>query len=437
MNKLRLIIHREYMTRIKRKTFLLTTIMAPLGMLLYFAVVAWLFSYQSDDSKVIMVHDKTSAIKSSLKNSDVLEFKFTQKSIEDLRAEFDDLNVDAILYLPEPNIKSEDYTVYYYSRDPLDLASTMSLSGALRSGLSRYKVSELNLDEKILDQLKASVTIDPEPIDVDGKDTSIAAVGLSTMIGTIIGSILFFVVMVYGMMVMRSVMEEKVSRIVEVMISSVRPFQLMMGKIIGVGLVGLTQIALWAIAMPIVLFIAQFFFSRKLDIDQIDMAASGGPDPEALAQQVTEAITLISEMNWWFILPFVILFFLGGYFLYASLYAAVGSAIGEDMGEAQSLTLPISIPLVLSFYIMFMAVQAPNSSLAVFASIFPLFSPLVMPSRLMFNPPIWQVLLSLALLIATIVFIIWLSARIYRVGILMYGKKASVKELAKWIFIKD
>ena len=439
MNKLKLIVMREYLTRIKNKTFLLATLLAPLGMLLYFGVIALVFSYKSDDIKKILVVDKSAAFDHVLVDNNLVDFEYSSKSVNELRAEFDSLKMDGILFLPVPNIKSKDYTVFYYSEEPLDMAGSVVLQSALKKGLRKHKIKALELDPSILDQLSSSISIDPEPIREGQKDSSIMAVGIATGIGTIIGFIMFFVVMIYGMMVMRSVMEEKVNRIVEVIMSSVRPIELMLGKIIGVGLVGLTQLGIWLLTIPLIFFLVRYFFGPSTGSSSLidNMSGAQASDPEEITNTVFEAMQVMSDINWWYVLPMILLFFVGGYLLYSSLYAAVGSAIGEDMGEAQALTLPISIPLILAFYIMFVAVQSPNSTLAVVSSIFPFFSPIVMPARLMFHPPAWQIALSVLLLLMTIYFMVWLSAKIYRVGILMYGKKASFKEIAKWVVTKD
>lgn len=247
---------------------------------------------------------------------------------------------------------------------------------------------------------------------------------------------MYMTVFIYGMMVMRSVMEEKTNRIVEVMISSVKPFQLMLGKIIGVGAVGLTQVAIWAILIPTMSFLVTLLFG--FDSAQMNTSMPAAEiNPDDTEAMIALAMGELTGQNWALILPLFILYFLGGYFLYSSLFAAVGSAMGDDLGEGQALTLPITIPVIIAFYIMFVAVQAPNSSLAVWASIFPLFSPIVMPARLAFEPPMWEILLSIAVLIASCTFFVWLSGRIYRVGILMYGKKVTFKELGKWLFYRD
>ena len=310
----------------------------------------------------------------------------------------------------------------------------MVLSNRVKNKIRNFKIKELNLDKKELDALETSVDIDPEPI-IDGeKDQSKHTNVVAAAIGGFMGFIMYLAVFIYGMMVMRSVMEEKTNRIVEVMISTVKPFELMLGKIIGVGGVGLTQLAVWAILIPIIQIIASMFWGIDTsDINQLSMDQAG-LDQEDVMGEFSMIMSEIANQNWWSIIPLFLFYFLGGYLLYASLFAAVGSAIGDDMTEGQALTIPITIPVAIAFYIMIVTVQSPNSNLAIFSSIFPLFSPIVMPARLAFEPPIWQMILSIVMLIGTCLFFTWVAGRIYRIGILMYGKKASFKELFRWFF---
>jgi ABC-2 type transport system permease protein len=238
-------------------------------------------------------------------------------------------------------------------------------------------------------------------------------------------------------------MEEKTNRIVEVMISSVKPFQLMLGKIIGVGGVGFTQFVIWVVLIGLI----SSGIGAMIGGDAAQMAqnpnmgaANAGMDGMKEAQSMGKGAQFLLELkkqNWLLLIPLFLLFFLLGYLMYSALFAAVGSAVGDDQGEAQTLTLPITIPVIIAIYIMITAVRAPDSSLAVWSSLFPLFSPIVMPARLPFNPPAWQVILSLVLLIAAVIGLVWIAGRIYRVGILMYGKKVTFKELSKWMFYKD
>lgn len=437
MKKLWLIIQREYLTRVKKRSFILTTLLTPLAFALFIVVVSFIFSYESDEAKRIAIIDQGEMLNQRIKDEKSLYFKFEKRSLEELKADYSSDKYQGILVIPKVNdIKNRSHDIYFYSEDQLGLDMQMAIERKVANAIRDYKAKELNLDQESLKLLETRVTLDPEPIKEtsvnDSKFTSFIAAG----IGGAMGMIMYMTVFIYGMMVMRGVMEEKTSRIVEVMISSVRPFQLMLGKIIGVGAVGLTQLAIWLVLIPAIMFLAQISFG--IDTSQMaEMPAGAEINMEDAEAQAAMIIQEFKAINWWAIVPLFIIFFLGGYFLYASLFAAVGSAMGDDLGEGQALTIPITIPVILAFYIMFAAIQSPNSSLAVWSSIFPLFSPIVMPARLAFDPPLWQVLTSVVVLIGTSIFFVWLSARIYRVGILMYGKKVSFKQLGKWMFYKD
>jgi ABC-2 type transport system permease protein len=356
--------------------------------------------------------------------------------LETIKENFSSFDYHGILVTPPAgNLNQQQYQASYYSDQKLTLEIEPVLQDRLRTALRKLKIKELELDERSLAALNSQVDIEPKPVSPESIVGTSMAGKIAAIIGMVMAFFMYITVFIYGMMVMRSVMEEKTNRIVEVMISSVKPFPLMLGKIIGVGMVGLTQVLAWAILVPLMLIGINLLFG-------FDMAASGmaetppefgNVDPEAFAAQI---MTELGSFNWWVILPLFLLYFLGGYFMYAALFAAVGSAMGDDLGEGQSLTIPITIPVILAFYITIAAIQSPNSGLAIWASFFPLFSPIVMPARLPFDPPWWQVGISLALLLATCVALIWLSGRIYRVGILLYGKKVSLWEMSKWVFRK-
>jgi ABC-2 type transport system permease protein len=244
----------------------------------------------------------------------------------------------------------------------------------------------------------------------------------------------------YGQMVMRSVMEEKTNRIVEVMMSSVRPFELMLGKILGTGAVGLTQVLAWIVLSSAVWFII-LPFALHIDPQQMqtagDLNGMAAADAEEMEYTMSRVFAEMGRQNWPLIISSFVIFFLGGYFIYSSMFAAIGSAMGDDFGEGQALVLPITIPIILAFYITaFVGIRNPDSGLMVFASLFPLFSPIVMPFRMAFDPPWWQVLLSLVLVVAAAIFFVYVAGRIYRVGILLYGKKVTFKEIGKWMWYK-
>jgi ABC-2 type transport system permease protein len=437
MNKLWIIIQREYISRVTRKSFILATLLTPLGIALFSVVVSVIFGYESDDSRRIAVVDSSGILKGALRDDKTVFFKFEDTPLEALKGQIDRKNYDAILEVPPiEDVLTENYTLYYYAEDAPTLDIELMIRDRVGEAVRDYKIEALNLERKQLDALNTRIELDPEPLREDGEDKTTLTSAIGAGIGMIMGFIMYIVVFVYGAMVMRSVMEEKTTRIVEVMISSVKPFQLMMGKIIGVGAVGLTQVAVWAILIPSLTFLAQLFFN--IDTSQFASAeAAAEIDPDDMESMMALGLHEIWNIRWWVILPLFVLYFLGGYFLYSSMFAAVGASMGDDMGEGQSLTLPIAIPVILALYIMMAAVQAPNSSLSVWSSIFPLFSPIVMPARLAFNPPFWEVFLSVTVLIGTSMFFVWLSGRVYRVGILMYGKKVTFKELGKWMFRKS
>ncbi len=434
MDKLFLIIRREYLTRVTRRSFILATLLTPLAFAVFFVVVGFIFSYESDEEMVIAVIDEGGMLaeKRQIKDENRLFFKQYHYSLDSARVAVRNGEFVGILQIPTlSDLMERNLTIYYYSDEQLPLDIQFKIQDKISSLIRDYKIDRLELDQEQLEALQTKVVLEPEPLEEDGEDASRLTGAISAVIGGIMGFVMYLTIFIYGMMIMRSVMEEKTNRIVEVMISSVKPFQLMLGKIIGVGGVGLTQVAVWAILIPTISFFVNLFFGFNSTIPEMNPGAE--IDPEDAEALVAIAYQEIASLNWWMILPLFIFYFLGGYFLYSSLFAAVGSAMGDDLGEGQSLTIPITIPVVLAIYIMFKAIEAPNSSLAVFSSIFPLFAPIVMPARLAFNPPLWEILLSVAIVGVTAVFFVWLSGRIYRVGILMYGKKVSFRELWKWM----
>ncbi len=440
MSKLTLIIKREYLTRVRKKSFIIGTLMAPVGFLVYMLVIIGLSSYQGSGEIKVAVLDEAKMLQQMPDEKGVRFIASGAKTLEQLKAEVSGKQLDGVLRIPPlGNFQQKDHTVYYYSDEKLAPEKSDLIEKRIASKIKEYKMDSLNLDAAQLKLLDSEVSIDPESI--SGKkedDQSKYTAGVGLAVGGVMTFLLFFMVLMYGQMVMRSVMEEKTNRIVEVMMSSVRPFDLMMGKIIGAGLVGLTQVVAWVILTGAVSIIVPMVMG--VDAAQMQPPMGGGGesmDPELMQDTGMRIMAELSKQNWPLMIFTFIIFFLGGYFIYSSMFAAVGSAMGDDMGEGQALTLPATIPLILAFYIVSMAGwRNPDSGLMVFASIFPLFSPIAMPFRMAFNPPWWQVALSLTLVIATAILFVWLAGRIYRVGILLYGKKVTLKEIGKWMFYK-
>ena len=441
MNKIWLIIKREYWTRVRKKSFILATLLAPLGFALLISVSLWL-STQGAEEKTLAVLDESDLLQTkqgkALKDSPYIKFKLLNIDLETAKTQLDSLKCVGLLHITaQDTSKIQNLQINYYSDQELGLASLEFIKSALSNHIKAIKIKKAGLDENILKSFETSVELLPKPIKNkkdDKKDTGSYRIYVATALGGLMMVLIYMVVFIYGNMVMRSVMEEKTNRIVEVIISSVKPFYLMLGKIIGVGAVGITQFLIWAIVIPFIYIGIMILFAPRL----AEMAANQSIDNNDInINKINAIIGELSTFNYSSIIVFFLLFFIMGYVLYASLFAAVGSAMSDDWGEGQSLTLIIVIPVILGFYIGMAAIQNPNGSLAFWASMFPLFSPIVMPARIVFEPAWWQILLSLVLLLLNSVFFVWLSGRIYRVGILMYGKKIGFLEFVKFMFRKE
>lgn len=441
MNKFWLVFEREYMSRVKKPSFILVTILTPIAIGVFALMVGLIFAYNSHtQQRSIIVLDEgkmltRESVLQDTSDAGKLTFTFLDISIDSAKVLVKAEKYNGVLLVPAmKNIDSTAHLVKYYAEDQLGLEMASRVRDKVSDGIRNFKITSLQLNKEQLETLNTSIEIDPEPLTDGGEDASPMTTYIAAAIGGILGFIMYLTVFIYGMMVMRSVMEEKINRVVEIIVSSVKPFQLMLGKILGVGAVGITQVAIWSILLPVIMLLVQLVVGT--DTQAMQAAQMGAADIPEAQGMINQLWTELSRQQWWLIIPMFVFFFLGGYILYASLFAAIGSAINEDMGESQSLTIPVTIPVVLALYIMMASIDAPNSSLAVFGSLFPLFSPIVMPARLPFHPPMWQVLLSILLLIGACIFFVWLSGRIYRIGILMYGKKVTLKEIGKWLFYK-
>jgi ABC-2 type transport system permease protein len=437
MNKIWLIIKREYWTKVSSKAFIWGTLLTPVIMALYVMFNVGLAMYKDDNVKKIAIIDQGHILKTVPKAEKNLSFTLSTESLDSLKAKIGRKEYNAALVIPPiSDFSNKKLTVQLYSDDRFGSEMSGEIKDKIAKRIREYKIDSMKLDTGKIKMLESEVRLDPFPIIGKEKKETAATNMVATGIGGAMGLFMYFAVFLYGMMVMRSVMEEKTNRIVEVMISSVKPFQLMMGKILGVGAAGLTQIIAWVVmGFGIMAVLVPMMSGDAIKTQQMQQAQQNPQAAEAMADP--SFMVELANQNWLTILPLFIIFFFLGYMLYASLFAAVGAAIGDDIGESQSLTMPITIPVILAVVIMFRAVQAPDSSLAVWASIFPLFSPIVMPARLAFHPPVWQIILSVTVLIGTVLFTVWMAGRIYRIGILMYGKKITFKEMGKWLFYKE
>ena len=441
MNKLWLVIKREYLTRVTKKSFILLTILTPLAIALFIVGAGYLGAKSMDVENKIIVKDESGIFEKGYEDSGNISFVFSDEDLQSLKQTYNADGYDLLVYIPEFNdLSSKRYKASYYSKKKPGLATLESIEQKIARVFREHKIDRSNIDRSVYESFRTDVSLENGAIS-DGtgpKEAGKLSIIIGTVLGYIMGFLMYMVIFIYGGMVMRSVMEEKINRIVEVIVSSVKPVQLMLGKVIGVGMVALTQLGIWMILIPVVISVCSALIPG-MNPEQISGAAGSLeaiPASEMSNFNLPQIIAEFQALNWWLIIPSFILFFLGGYFAYSALFAAIGSTIDEDMGQAQQLMIPIIIPVVFAFIIMQTMMGNPNGPIAVFGSLFPLFSPIVMPARLAFDPPIWQVLLSLALLVLTVFFFSWLAGRIYRVGILMYGKKITFKELGKWLFYK-
>lgn len=433
MNKLWIIIKREYLTRVRKKSFLLTTILVPLLIAGFYALMIFVaVGGGGTTSKRIAVVDESGHFHQQLKNSKSVTFTYPSESFDDLRENFDESNFTGILHIPDINIYKINDNIKYYSDDRLGLGTKDFIMDEISDKVKNLRMESQGLDKAILDSLDVQFELPELGITLEKEDDT--ASEILSGIGYVIGFALYFVLIIFGTMVMRGVKEEKTNRIVEVIISSVKPFQLMFGKIIGISLVGITQFLIWGILFYVG-YLALFpLLLAKMNIDPA-VVQSQGANAEALEDIDGMSKMLISLANYkgyGKLIAAFIFYFLGGYFIYASLFSAVGSAVDDD-SESQQLAMPVMMPIILSIVVLSTLFNDPNNALAVWSSIIPLTSPVVMPARIAFDPPLWQIIASVVSLIAGVLFFVWLSAKIYRTGILMYGKKISFKEIGKWL----
>ncbi len=438
-NKVWIVAKREYLTRVQRKSFIIVTLLTPIGIAVFSLLIGWMMSEGSKSDQRVLIHDDTGIIQPMAAEDKDFPYEFSERNIDVLKDEFGGMGYDLLVHIPALQDSSANrLSASYYSNEKPSLVLLESIEASIGDKIELYRMRKSNIDQKLLDSFNADINLENGRMDPGDPSGSAQAGKLNIILGTALGGmmgfLMYLVIFIYGSMVMRSVMEEKLSRIVEVMVSSVRPIQLMMGKLIGVGGVGLTQLALWAILIPIFLTVAAVFLPGAEMSQMNSMGQVTQVDSDSFnAFSGRQIIDAIFNLKWWLILPVFILFFLGGYFIYSSMFAAIGSAINEDMGEGQQLMLPIVIIVLIAFYMLFPVLSNPNGNLAIFASLFPLFSPIIMPARLAFDPPWWQIVASIVIMLLTVWFFIWLTSRIYRVGILMYGKKATIREMIKWL----
>ncbi|WP_022829423.1 ABC transporter permease [Sphingobacterium paucimobilis] len=444
MHKIALIIQREYLTRVRKRSFLLTTFLVPIFFIGMYVGIIFLTKKSFEDTHAtVYIVDQQGSIGPLLKSSKNIAYIHSN---EDLQAQLSSLSDEdkntSILIIPEDFLNNPNVEFLASSKPNVNTQNDVrsDLSDIVRD--FRYQNLGINIDS--INNINTQVNINAKEITPDGetKDSNTEiAMGIALALSILVYISLFL----YGSQVMRGIIEEKSNRIIEVIISSVKPFQLMMGKIIGIGLVGLTQFALWAVLSFALAGIASAFFVSKADLEQQVIGSKVQGNNGALLAQSDNAIDSISPETWAMlqsinfteIIVCFFIFFLGGYLIYSALFAAVGSAVDSET-EASQFTMPITMPLLLTYALSFgVLMNDPHGQVATWLSFIPFTSPIAMLVRIPFGVPLWQIIVSASLLIIGFLLTTWIAARIYRVGILMYGKKASYKEIVKWFRYKS
>jgi len=429
VNKIWLIIKREYLTRVRKKTFLLLTILVPLIIIGFYAAIIAIAIKGASEKESIAVIDNAALFDKSATSVGGMDFTFIDNETEEsYKNKYQEKGFNLFLFVPEMDIDHPVQPRLYYSKS-LGPATSGRIEGIVNGAIEQKRLIAANIDLQKLNSSKSNISL--ETLKGKGeKDETLAKV--NSGVGFTGGFLVYLMLFIYGTMVMRGVMEEKTNRVAEVIVSSVKPFQLMLGKIIGIGAVGITQFAIWIFLVMGLQFLIPYIFPEFGA--QLAAASAGGPQGGGGMLAVLGSLKSLPLGT---ILFTFLFYFLGGYLLYAALFAAVGSMVNEDPQEAQQMVFPITMPIILSFVIMTQAINQPDSSLAVFGSLFPLTSPIVMMGRIAYGVPIMQMLLSMLFLILAFLGTTWFAAKVYRTGILMYGKKATWKEMIRWAFRKS
>ena len=442
-----IIIRREYLNKVKKKSFLITTFLVPILVAgLTIGVMAVMMTTK-EKTKTIAVVDRSGIVLPYLEDTETIKYvDCSAQEADSIKLRLSSLGYDGLLSIPALDTVAKTVNPDLFSTKPLGMDLTSNINNRLDKAVEDYRIASYDIEglDEIMKAVKSDVKLHSYTVDESGKE-KISEAGVYSIISMVLGIIIFMFVTMFGSMVMSAVIEEKQSRVVEVLVSSVKATELMFGKIIGIALVAITQFVLWILLSGVILAVAGGVMRDRLigDADPTELAQSLGVSPDQLDtvdlsqlagadSEVANVLDMLHSIPVGKIIVIFLLFFLFGYLLYASLFAAIGSAV-ENAEDTQQLQIPLTVPLMLGYIIALYAFKAPDSSIAFWASMFPFTSPIVMIARLPFGVPGWEIAVSLGLLILTFVVCAWASAKIYKVGILMFGKKSSWKDLWKWL----
>ena len=432
-SKIGIVIRREYLERVSKKSFIVSTILMPLLMIGLMIAPTLLTIYNTPEEKTIAVVDNSGIIVPSLKNEESIKFIPSTAPIDSLKANSD---IDGILVIGN-NILTNNNGASLFTHDASSMMIEQNITKHLEKIIENQRLKNYNIEnlDKIINEVNADITLSTYRIDEEKDSTSSST--LSYIIGMLMSLLLYMFLLLYGQLVMTSIIEEKNNRVLEIMVSSIKPGQLMMGKILGIGFVALTQVLIWAALMiSMSAFVMPALMPADIMADVSAMNSGAGSAALSTDVELLQALSIIGDVGYIISLfTYLTLFLIGGFLFYAALYAAIGSAVDniQDAGQLQSIVV---VPIILGLVLSMSVVADPNSTLATVLSMIPFTSPMTMMTRVPFGIPTWETILSLVILYGSFIFMVWVSAKIYRVGIFMYGKKPNIKELIKWIKYK-
>ena len=442
MNKVWLIIQREFLNRVQKKSFLIATILVPLILPVIIGGLVYVAIKESESAKAETVQVLDESKLFTFTNSKRFTFVPIDMPLEQAKKVYNETQDFGLLYIPAFDINKPEGVALYTKENP-SVEKVGDLQSALEQQIHDLKLKEYNIDESILKSLRPKVSMKQFNLTETGEEKSSNS-GLLYGLGFLLGILIYMFVLIYGIQIMQGVIDEKTSKIVEVIVSSVKPFQLMLGKILGIASVGLLQFTIWIVLISVLSSVTMGYFGAKMPqqqaMEQVSKQMASDPEmKEAMNQQngkVTEFLTNASEIPFTKIALVFVFYFLGGYLLYGALFAAVGSAV-DSQQEAQQFQFPVTIPLLIGYMGLFMFIlRDPHGPISFWLSIIPFTSPVAMVGRIGYGVPDWQLALSIVLLIGGFLLTTWIAGRIYRVGILMTGTKVSYKVLAKWFMQK-
>jgi ABC-2 type transport system permease protein len=436
MNNIGLIISREYLTRVKKKSFIIMTFLAPLLLVGIFGLVAFLGS-RGGETNEIEVLDESGLFAELFVSDDDEIFIYIDTPLDSAKKHVESGVIDGLIYIPELEDLDNPKDIAFYAPGNPSLNLVRSIERKIENEIESIKLLRSGLTQEILDGLESNISIHSINLSSSGEEKDSSS-GTATGVGYAAAFMIYMFIFIYGAQCMRGVIEEKTSRIVEVIISSIRPFNLMMGKVIGIAAVGFTQLAMWIVLTSVLASVGVNVFSARAESAQqvTDAIEQTTENPAPVENPIEDIMNAANSINIPLTLGAFVFYFLGGYLLYGALFAAVGSAVDSD-ADAQQFMFPITIPLIAAIASLGIVLLEPHGPFAFWMSMIPFTSPVVMMMRVPFGVPIWELGLSMVLLVAGFIFTIWLASRIYRIGILMHGTKVNYKVLAKWFMMKN